>query len=71
MENISFMLHAPWEEVKELLKENDITLTDEDLNYEPGKEDELLQRLHKKMNKSPEEIKAYIESVSSNSGMAG
>jgi hypothetical protein len=71
MKKTSFRLHAPWEEVKELLKENDITLTDEDLKYEPGKEDELLQRLHKKMNKTPEEIKAYIESVSSNTGMAG
>ena len=71
MENISFRLHAPWEEVKELLKENDINLTDEDLHYEPGKESELLQRLHKKMNKTPEEIKAYIESISSNRGIAG
>ena len=71
MKKTSFRLHAPWEEVKELLKENDITLTDEDLDYEPGKEDELLQRLHRKMNKTPEEIKAYIESVSSNTGMAG
>lgn len=71
MEKLSFRLHAPWQEVKELLKENDISLTDEDLYYEPGKETELLQRLQKKMNKTPEEIKAYIESVSSNTGMAG
>lgn len=71
MEKISFRLHAPWQEVKELLKENDINLTDEDLHYEPGKESELLQRLHNKMNKTPEEIKAYIESISSNRGIAG
>jgi len=71
MEKLSLSLQAPWQEVKELLKENDITLTDEDLHYEPGKEAELLQRLQQKMNKTPEEIKAYIESVSSNTGMAG
>jgi len=64
-------LHAPWEVVKERLKENDIDLTDDDLNYEPGKEDELLNHLQHKMNKDKNAIKAYIESISSNSEKAG
>ncbi len=38
-------IQAPWKEVKEKLKENDHTLTDEDLVYEKGREDELLERL--------------------------
>lgn len=71
MEKIKLNLQAPWPEVKELLMENDINLTDEDLEYEPGQEDELFKRLQKKMNKSPEEIRAYIESISSNTGRAG
>ena len=64
-------LEAPWEEVRERIKERNIDLTDADLEYEPGKEDELLSRLEKIMNKSRTEIIAYIESVSANSDMAG
>jgi len=64
-------LGAPWEEVKERMMENDINLTDADLVYEPGREDELLSRLEKIMNKPREEIIAYIESISYNKGLAG
>ena len=64
-------LHAPWDEVKELLKEVNTSLTDDDLEYEPGREDDLLERLQLKMNKSKDQLRAWIESVSSNSGMAG
>lgn len=67
----SLKLESPWEEVKELLKENDIRLTDIDLLYEPGKEEELLQRLEKVIQKSRAEIIAYIESVSANKSKAG
>jgi len=71
MENLRLNLHAPWSEVRELLKEANIELTDEDLNYEPGREDELLTRLESKLGKSKSQVKAYIESVSSNRGIAG
>jgi hypothetical protein len=64
-------LKAPWEEVKEQMKENDINLTDDDLAYELGKEEELLERLEKIMQKPREQIIAYIESISSNKGLAG
>ncbi len=63
-------LEAPWPQVKEMLKEVSITLTDEDLAYTAGKEDELLQRLAKKMNRTPEAVKQWIESVSANKGKA-
>jgi uncharacterized protein YjbJ (UPF0337 family) len=63
-------LEAPWEEVKEKMKENNIHLTDDDLVYEPGKEDELLNALAKKMNRSPQQVKELIESLSSNKGRA-
>jgi hypothetical protein len=65
-----FKLQKPWEDVKEDLKENNIYLTDEDLNYQPGQEDALLERLEKKMNLSKEEIKKLIESISANEGRA-
>lgn len=64
-------LKISWDEVKERLKENDIDLSDQDLEYEPGKEDELLKRLEVKLDKSPEQLKQYIESISANEPKAG
>lgn len=63
-------LRAPWSEVKEQLKENNIDLTDEDLEYSPGKENELLERLQLKMNRSKKDIQSLIESISFNTSRA-
>ena len=63
-------LESPWTEVKELIKEVVPALTDKDLEYEVGKEYELLQRIADKTNRSVEHIKAWVESISSNSGKA-
>ena len=72
MKNPSVLrLKIPWEIVKERLKENDINLTDEDLEYIPGKEEELIQRLEKVMNRSRAQVIAYIESIASNENLAG
>ena len=70
-ESIKLNLQSSWEEVKERMKENDHTLTDDDLEYEPGKEEELIERLQKRMNKTREQIIAYVESISSNADLAG
>jgi hypothetical protein len=70
METYQLKLQKPWERVKEALKEINIDLTDEDLAYQPGQEEQLLERLEKKMKKSKPEIKALIESVSANKGKA-
>jgi len=72
MKNPSVLrLKIPWEVVKERMKENDSNLTDEDLDYIPGKEEELIQRLEKVMNRSHDQVVAYIESISSNEDLAG
>ena len=72
MKNPSVLrLAVPWETVKERMKENDSNLTDDDLEYIPGKEEELIQRLEKVMNKSHDQVIAYIESISSNDDLAG
>ncbi|WEK36798.1 MAG: general stress protein CsbD [Candidatus Pseudobacter hemicellulosilyticus] len=63
-------LAAPWPEVKEKIKERNIHLTDEDLQYEPGQEDALLERLSRKMSLEKEEVKALIESISHNRDIA-
>ena len=67
----SLKLESPWEEVKEMLKEVNVNLTDEDLQYEPGKENELLERLSAKLNMDMFAVKTWIESVSYNQGKAG
>jgi uncharacterized protein YjbJ (UPF0337 family) len=64
-------LNASWEEVKEKLKETDINLSDEDLQYNEGNEDQLLEHLSQKLKKTPDEVRGLIESVSSNNRMAG
>ena len=69
--SLAFNLKSSWEDVKEKMKENDHTLTDDDLEYKPGNEEELINRLEKIMGKSREQVIAYIESISSNNGLAG
>jgi hypothetical protein len=38
--NYQLKLEAPWEEVKGMLQEINLSLTDEDLSYQPGNEKE-------------------------------
>lgn len=64
-------LHAPWEQVKEWLKEVEYSITDEDLQYDPENPTRLLDHLAKKLDRTPEAVKAWIESVSYNRGIAG
>lgn len=64
-------LNAPWNVVKERMKENNINLTDQDLDYQPGREEELLERLQQKIKKPKQDIKILIESISSNTEQAG
>ena len=71
MENTQLKLEAPWEEVKEYIKEVNLSITDEDLEYAPGQEDQLLEKLSGKLGKSKQDIKAWIESLSYNKGIAG
>ena len=70
MNRYELKLEAPWEEVKELLQEINMDLTDEDLRYERGREHELLERVSRKLGKSIPEVKGWIESVSHNKGLA-
>jgi len=70
METYQLKLQKPWERVKETLKEINVDLTDDDLAYHPGQEEQLLERLEKKMKRSKADIKALIESVSANKGKA-
>jgi uncharacterized protein YjbJ (UPF0337 family) len=49
-----------WNELKGKLKQKYAQLTDDDLMYAAGKEDELLGRLQKKLGKKEEEVRKLI-----------
>jgi uncharacterized protein YjbJ (UPF0337 family) len=49
-----------WNEVKGKLKQKYAQLTDDDLMYAKGKEEELLGRLQKKLGKKEEEVRKLL-----------
>jgi len=49
-----------WQNTKERLKEKYPHLTEDDLIYEIGKEEELLQRLQTKLNTNRQEIRKWL-----------
>ena len=51
-----------WNEVKGKLKQKYADLTDDDLTYVEGKDDELFGRLQKRLGRSRDEIRREIES---------
>jgi hypothetical protein len=49
-----------WPKYKEQLKAEHPHLSEEDLKYEPGKEEELLMRLQEKLKKTKSEIRNWL-----------
>ena len=56
-------IEGNWNELKGKLKEKYAVLTDNDLAYEKGKEDQLLGNLQQKLGKTKDEIKAIISDL--------
>ena len=52
-----------WNEASGKLKQQFATLTDDDLLFKEGKEEELLGRLQKKLGKTKEEIREMISKL--------
>jgi uncharacterized protein YjbJ (UPF0337 family) len=52
-----------WNQIKGKLKQKYGQLTDDDLTFAEGKDDELLGRLQKKLGKSKEDLRKEIESL--------
>jgi uncharacterized protein YjbJ (UPF0337 family) len=61
MEKLS--IKGNWNEVKGKLKQKYGQLTDDDLTFAEGKEDELYGRLQKKLGKTKEDIRSEIEKL--------
>jgi uncharacterized protein YjbJ (UPF0337 family) len=61
MDKLSFK--GNWNEIKGKLKQKYADLTDDDLMFAEGKEEELLGRLQKRTGKTREELRSEIESL--------
>ncbi|WP_028980365.1 CsbD family protein [Sporocytophaga myxococcoides] len=58
MDNLK--IKGSWNEMKGKLKQEFAELTDNDLLYEEGKEDELIGRLQKKTGKTKDEVRSLV-----------
>jgi len=63
MSSFNDKLKGNWNVIMGSLKQKYAKLTDDDLAYEEGKEDELLGRLQKKVGDTKENLKSFINSV--------
>lgn len=52
-----------WNELKGKVKQQYANLTDDDLLYQEGKEDELLGRIQQKTGKTKDEVKKWIDKL--------
>ncbi len=52
-----------WNELKGKVKQQYADLTDDDLLYEEGKEDELLGRMQKTTGKTKDEVEEWLNSM--------
>ena len=59
----NLQIKGSWNEVKGKLKQKYGQLTDNDLVFAEGKDDELLGRLQQKLGKSKEDLRKEIESL--------
>ena len=56
-------IRGDWNQVKGKAKQEYGELTDDDLKYQEGKHDEFVGNLQKKLGKSKQEVKDWIDSL--------
>jgi uncharacterized protein YjbJ (UPF0337 family) len=56
-------MKGSWNEIKGKLKQKYGQLTDQDLMFAEGKEDELLSRLQKRLGRTKDQLRAEIEEM--------
>jgi len=56
-------LKGKWNELKGKVKQANASLTDDDLQYEEGKDDELIGRIQTKLGKTREEVIDWLKSL--------
>lgn len=52
-----------WNQVKGKLKQRYSELSDDDLNYNEGQEEEMLGHLQEKLGKSKDEVRSIIQKI--------
>ena len=60
---MNLQMEGSWNEIKGKLKQKYGQLTDQDLMFAEGKEDELLGRLQKRLGKTKDDLRAEIEKM--------
>ena len=63
MESWKLKLKGEWNDVKGKAKKQYAGLTDDDLLYEEGKDDELVGKIQKKIGKTKDEVIKWIENL--------
>ena len=56
-------LKGKWHELKGKVKQANASLTDDDLQYEEGKDEELIGRIQTKLGKTREEVIDWLKSL--------
>jgi uncharacterized protein YjbJ (UPF0337 family) len=60
---MKLQMKGSWNEIKGKLKQKYGQLTDDDLAFADGKEDELLGRLQKRLGRTKDQLRAEIEEM--------
>jgi uncharacterized protein YjbJ (UPF0337 family) len=60
---MKLQIKGSWNELKGKLKQKYGQLTDQDLMFAEGKEDELLGRLQKRLGRTKDQLRAEIEDM--------
>jgi uncharacterized protein YjbJ (UPF0337 family) len=60
---MKLQIKGSWNEIKGKLKQKYGQLTDDDLTFAEGKEEELLGRLQKRLGRSSDELRSEIEQM--------
>ncbi|RAU81849.1 CsbD family protein [Pontibacter arcticus] len=63
MNETEYRARGNWNEMKGKMKQGYGQLTDDDLTYDEGKEDEWLGKLQQKLGKAKHEVKEWIDSL--------
>ena len=63
MDSNKLKLKGNWNELKGKIKQQYGELTDDDLVYEEGKDDELVGRIQKKIGKTKDQVIDWIQSL--------
>lgn len=63
MSSFTDKLKGNWNQLKGKMKQEHADLTDDDLQYAEGQEDELIGRLQEKMGKTKEQVIDWIDSL--------